>query len=227
MCRQLVLSWYLCVAFRPSPQRTLGYQPNQQPPTPLQSSKENYIVQSEGRCIVPVYIVLCEVQEEVGYAWAVRLAGTRALCRISGQGCTTGTVILWRDPSAGCRVQGAWWWWIGQAQHSIHFPIFFISTAQLLFLPPEGAPSSSSPPAALCPSVPPCLYPSVLSAPSSPPTLPLKMASRPQNIGIKAIEIYFPSQVCCATCSAPLPAISSSTWQVTGAIGTGTGTSNV
>lgn len=29
----------------------------------------------------------------------------------------------------------------------------------------------------------------------------LKMASRPQNIGIKAIEIYFPSQVC----AGPLP----------------------
>ena len=30
------------------------------------------------------------------------------------------------------------------------------------------------------------------------------MAARPQNIGIKAIELYFPSQVCCNRNHPPL-----------------------
>lgn len=33
------------------------------------------------------------------------------------------------------------------------------------------------------------------------------MASRPQNVGIKAIEIYIPSQVRAGNCSRPLASV--------------------
>lgn len=64
------------------------------------------------------------------------------------------------------------------------------------FLPPVQLIPSPRTPLSLFLSLPPSSSPLQNLSPSPHTTsLALKMATRPQNIGVKAIEVYFPSQV--------------------------------